>query len=63
MTKLRDLWNDEGYLLKKDGDNEVRISAPGMAVAGMETQCPSCAKLIGDHTPEEIWNCPTPKKN
>ena len=61
MTKLRDLWNDEGYLLKKDGDNEVRICSSGMAVADMDTPCPSCSKPIGDHTPEEIWSCATPK--
>ena len=60
MTKIRDLWNEDGYLIRKDGDCEERLSVPGMAVADMDTPCPTCAKLIGDHEPEEIDACSKP---
>jgi len=62
MTKIRDLWDDEGYLVRKDGDSEIRLSAPGMAVADMDTPCPTCAKPIGDHEPEELDACSKPSR-
>jgi hypothetical protein len=76
MTKIRDLWNEDGYLIKKSPNGgEVRISGvfagqehltkaeeAEMHSRAMNSECPTCSKLVGDHTPEEIDACSKPSR-
>jgi len=76
MTKIRDLWNEDGYLIKKTATGgEVRISgtfagqehrtkpeAAELRSQAMDTPRPTCSKLVGDHAPEEIDVCSKPSR-
>ena len=73
MPKLKDLWNEQGYLIEKHDDEngliEIRVDAhfkgenpdpikrAERQAQAMNEQCPTCNKIVGEHTPEEIRVC------
>ena len=69
MAKIRDLWNERGYLIEHENGCEIRINAEfkgqdpdpkkraEMQAHAMAGDCPTCGRIIGDHAPEEIRAC------
>lgn len=69
MPKLKELWNEDGYLLEKTGHSESRVWSNfegqdpdpkkrwARQAESMKLPCPTCGEIIGEHTPEEITNC------
>jgi hypothetical protein len=69
MPKLKELWNENGYLLEKSEHSEIRGWAicegqePDpkkrceQQVETMKLTCPTCGQIFGEHTPEEIMTC------
>jgi NMD protein affecting ribosome stability and mRNA decay len=69
LAKIRDLWNERGYLIEHAKGSEIRINADikgqdpdpkkrtEMQAHAMNGECPTCGRIIGDHTPEEIRAC------
>ena len=69
MPKLKELWNENGYLLEKTEHSEIRGWAicegqdPDpkkrweQQVETMKLICRTCGQIFGVHTPEEIMTC------
>jgi hypothetical protein len=69
MLKLKELWNENGYLLEKTEHSETRAwvdfegqdSDPKKHLERqaelMKSPCPTCGQIVGEHTPEEIRTC------
>ena len=69
MPKLKELWNEKGYLFEKTEDGETRVWANfegqdpdpkkrwESQTKAMKLRCPTCGQIIGEYTPEEIRTC------
>ena len=67
MAKLKELWNENGFLLEKTEHSETRVWANfdgqdpkkrwERQAESMTFPRPTCGQIIGEHTPEEIRTC------
>jgi endogenous inhibitor of DNA gyrase (YacG/DUF329 family) len=69
MPTLNELWNENGFLIKREDGCEIRINQhikgedpdpkkrAELRAEAMRWPCPSCGKPVGEHTPEETRTC------